>query len=80
MDKKTVKIKVEHMDSAERVGQLEKIDKLREFGVGEEINLPQVRHSLAKPTLLSCSCADAVATSSLWLAINHLGRAVSLKV
>lgn len=38
-----MKVKVEQMDSAERVGQLEKIDKLREFGVGEEINLPQVR-------------------------------------
>lgn len=30
------------MDSPERVKQLEKIDQLRELGVGEEINLPQV--------------------------------------
>lgn len=43
MDKMTMKVKVEHVDSAERVGQLEKIDKLREYGVGEEIKLPQVR-------------------------------------
>lgn len=51
MDKMTMKVKVERMDSAERVGQLEKIDKLREFGVGEEIKLPQVRVLLENTTL-----------------------------
>ncbi len=47
-----MKVKVEQMDSAERVGQLEKIDKLREFGVGEDINLPQVRLVLEHLTFL----------------------------
>jgi len=42
MAKKNMKIQVDHMDSPERVKQLEKIDQLRELGVGEEINLPQV--------------------------------------
>jgi len=42
MAKKNMKIQVDHMDSPERLEQLEKIDQLRELGVGEEINLPQV--------------------------------------
>lgn len=42
---KKMRIQVDHMDSPERVEQLEKIDQLRELGVGEEINLPQVSTS-----------------------------------
>ena len=42
MAKKDMKTQVDTMDSPERLEQLEKIDRLREFGVGEEINLPQV--------------------------------------
>ena len=80
MDKKTVKVKVERLDSAERISQLEKIDKLREYGVGEEINLPQVRFLLRHPSLRDSSCTDVGITSLLSLVINHLGRVVYLKV
>ncbi|KAI9719100.1 MAG: hypothetical protein M1812_003730 [Candelaria pacifica] len=37
-----MKIEVDEIDSPERIEQLEKIDLLRELGVGEEINLPQL--------------------------------------
>ncbi|KAI9797567.1 MAG: hypothetical protein M1835_007831 [Candelina submexicana] len=35
-------VQIDDIDSPERVEQLEKIDLLRELGVGEEINLPQL--------------------------------------
>ncbi|KAI9699778.1 MAG: hypothetical protein M1836_002813 [Candelina mexicana] len=42
MVKKFIKQEVEEMDNPERVQQLERIDQLRELGVGDEIKLPQL--------------------------------------
>ncbi len=53
MVQKAMTITVDEMDSSERVEQLEKIDQLRELGVGKDINLPQVR-VIRKPRRRPC--------------------------
>lgn len=53
MTKKGDGLRVSQLDSPERVEQLEKIDILRELGVGNEINLPQVQYYTAEHSLPS---------------------------
>ena len=48
MVKGAMKIPMDQLDSPERLEQLEKIDRLRELGVGEEISLPQVGRLLSQ--------------------------------
>ena len=76
-------LRISQLDSPERVELLEEIDKLRELGVGNEINLPQVRawpsHS-ALEHLISGHNPPMLMIYSwrLWV-ISHLARAPSWK-